>query len=132
MKRITPEDVVDAYIATGKYPVCRRWSSRDGKGGCALTVVGKSRGLSDKPPRDVAEAFYAESLGLNGWYVAGFADGFDRTKKQRESDYIQDRQNWQAGYDDGKAARAAVTAHFARATSPTEPTCATEPIAVGR
>lgn len=130
MKRISANDVVDAFIATGR---CRSPSRYlEGEcGACALGVLYVFQGHKAKNFIDYEDI--ADSLGLDREYCADFSNGFE------SDDLFKDgggkvgvvRPN-SIGYQDGLAAQRAVTAHFARATSPTEPTCATEPIAVGR
>jgi hypothetical protein len=100
MKRITPADVVDAYIATGMGLLFGNYSI--GNAGCGLSAVcclAKGR-----PCLNARNA--AELLDVSEEYCLGFSVGFDGFT---DTSWDQD------GLADGKAARAAVTAHFAKA-----------------
>lgn len=111
MKRITPEDVVDAYIATGMYPVFRKWTTRNGQGGCALTTLGAGQGCSSNVTGK--HAYYTKRLGLEYSYTVGFVSGFDRPRTVDMGPSNNDP--YEIGRYDGRVARLAVKAHFAKA-----------------
>lgn len=114
MKRITPEDVVDAYIATGMYPVFKKWGTLDQKGGCALTTIGTMQGCYKHPCSNGSKAnHYASELGLERLYLSGFVHGFDRPKLVEMGP--AENTHYDLGRYDGRAARMAVKAHFAKA-----------------
>ena len=114
MKRITPEDVVDAYIATGMYPVFRKWRTRDGKGGCGLTAIGGLNGHCVKSGSRYRR--FTELLGLDHSYVVGFTRGFDGYDEGCEGDKkLTEHDPYALGLADGLSARKAVKAHFAKA-----------------
>lgn len=107
MKRITPEDVVDAYIATGMYP-CTPGLFYDGIGGaCGLSAIVKSIDQAFDL-EDAASNRWLQLLGITNQYLWGFIDGFDGNDSTERC---------KVGFEDGKAARSAVEAHFAKATS---------------
>jgi hypothetical protein len=117
MKRITPEDVVDAYIATGLYPAFKRWKTRDGRGGCGLTAIGGLNGHCVKSGRRYEK--FSKLLGLDQGYLYGFTAGFDGSPFCPAMDcqtkhYGFDHEKVTMGLEDGLAARAAVKAHFAK------------------
>ncbi len=112
MKRITPEMVIDAYIATGLAPCYGSFFNSKG-GGCALTAVAKSLNSTFDEVHSSGEQ-WLECLGICGdGYFWGFVDGFD------DKPYgCSDRESLAGhgeGYEDGGAARLAVEAHFAQA-----------------
>jgi len=105
MKRITPNSVVDAYIATGMYPVFRKWSTRDNKGGCGLIVTLCS--LNGSYPKHKSRFdTIVKVLGLELDYARGFTRGFDGRPPLNYSEYFD------IGQHDGRAAREAVREYF--------------------
>jgi hypothetical protein len=118
MKRITPEDVVDAYIATGLYPVFKKWRTKDGGGGCGLTAIGNLNGHCVKGGSRIDR--YAKLLEMDRGYLYGFAAGFDAIgfnpfNDEQASYFGFSAQHISLGVEDGRAARKAVMAHFAKA-----------------
>lgn len=106
MKRVTPEQVIDAYRRTGWEPVQDEWFDKiDGKVcGCALTaMIGSENRLREimSMPGELEELIAAE-LGLSEDYVIGFVQGFDERAFFGGGDVAR------IGWQDGKAAWEAV------------------------
>ena len=112
-KRITPEEVLAAYEATGLKPVQESWTDmvNGQRCGCGLTAVAmsKRKGLdfsdffSNLGDLDAEDRMLAHELGLPLDYVWGFAAGFDGN-----SPFGIDYADWRLGYKDGRAAWEAV------------------------
>lgn len=100
MKRITPEEVVEAYKSTGLKPVrgtfC--WGSR----ACGLGTVCISRGKMPTSPLMVSR-----SLGIEMEYLLGFVNGFDGIHKASIG-IDESNETLSLGFADGKLAAAAV------------------------
>lgn len=108
MKRITPEDVVDAFIATGRCRSPGRYVEGN-CGACALGAVAISQGIAVYH-RPLEYAHIAKALSLESAYCLDFSAGFESDLCPRPA-----RQD-SIGYQDGLAAQRAVTAHFAKAS----------------
>jgi hypothetical protein len=106
MKRITPEDVVDAYIATGMYPIHSTWTTPDG-GACGLGVLFLAAGgrCEDAFSPAIFEKL-GEVMGVTGDYCLNFSAGFDPD--------ISGLSRNEATLD-GFAAYQAAIAHFSKA-----------------
>jgi hypothetical protein len=104
MRRITPEQVLAAYAATGMKPARTGydWFTEDGCG-CGMTAIIKQRRPEFRNPGLIVyEA--ADILEVSVEYIFGFADGFDgrgRPATPAESHRTQ-------GWEDGHAAALAV------------------------
>ena len=102
MKRITPEDVVDAYQKTGFTPCFGHFLSEDGKSGCGITVVLAAEGRPIALGRIGEEAMKT----MSNSYIDGFWNGFDGFNQTHgPEERVQ-------GNADGLAARAAVLDYF--------------------
>ena len=107
-KRITPDQVVEAYLATGLVPIRDGWTDRigDRRCGCGLTAVATqiSEANYDRISNAIMEEYViADLLDLSPKYVGGFADGFDGGKRDP-----YESEDWQLGYEDGRSAWEAV------------------------
>lgn len=117
MKRVTPDEVIEAYRATGLQPAVLDWAHFDVDGkpcGCALTALyfqkatytenlgEKVYDLVDEIRDDEAAPYllFEEHLGLDQHYTEGFALGFD-------GGHLLDTSETQkkAGYADGAETR---------------------------
>lgn len=101
MKRITPEQVVHAYLETGLRPTQGAWFHNGC--GCGVFAVCAPSFIGD--PDDFDEPIAVGILGLPQMYMRGFTNGFDGQGRIELKSA-----DWQAGYDDGKAAWKAVVA----------------------
>lgn len=112
MKRITPEQVVEAYRKTGLKPVRERWVAWSGGECvvCGLSAVAIAAGNEAKEieQRTIKTRCIGEMLGLPIEYVGGFADGFDDESVSESR--LRDSEEFIAGHADGIAAREAVLA----------------------
>lgn len=115
MNRITPEQVVAAYQATGLTPLQSSYAGRDAEGhvcaACGLTAMAAAEGVAiDElimhflPGIHIRRELY-KKFGYTEEYLVGFADGFDQSPVLRVFD---DGEPYHDGYEDGKAAWAAV------------------------
>lgn len=112
--RITPDEVLAAYAATGLEPVFDvfRVIADDGQGGwecigaCALIAINH---MNSSDAMMVSECLWGGS-GKSGAYYSGFVAGWD---EQRRPMITGDRDSWKLGYKDGCAARRAVKAEAA-------------------
>jgi hypothetical protein len=102
MKRITPEEVLDAYAKTGLKPHRGVWLWKEcGKRcGCGLGAMYVANG--GDPPK-VWSQEVIKTLGISIDYLNGFTCGFD----DESPDYEPGGEEEQ-GYTDGLAAAAAV------------------------
>jgi len=111
MKRITPEEVVQAYERTGLKPCFSQWS--DEGQGCGLHALGMALGKGSLNGSFQA----AVALDLSSWYVLGFITGFDNGSKwwgtESEGRIMMD------GYVDGQKARKAVLAYVEQGVAST-------------
>lgn len=127
MKRISPKAVVDAYIATGMYPVFRKWGTLDKQGGCALTTIGTSCGCYKHPCSSGRKiVHYSGKLGCSADYLNGLVRGFDGRCFLGSTFNIASIEEFVQGQRDGWDARAAVKAHFAKAKRESTPKVASE------
>jgi hypothetical protein len=118
MKRITPEMVIDAYIATGMYPIFGHFNNGNG-GGCAVEAIACSKN-NGRGTLDMGVDQIGPFVGVDYDYLWDFLFGFDgRDGAEIGKPEIAHSQ----AYQDGMAARAAVKAHFARAKkqAPSQP-----------
>jgi hypothetical protein len=117
MKRISANSVVDAYIATGLYQ-CRTFFLNGRGGGCGLSAIALMMDSSFHP-MTASEPAWRKLLEIDNGYFWGFIGGFDGTPLSAKEEEI----NFLMGYEDGQAAYAAATAHFAaqQAPEPAEP-----------
>lgn len=104
MRRITPEQVVDAYAAIGVKPIRHAYEAMVGGeyrccglAACALTLAERNDRMTLLHVRSV--------LGLNPEYQAGFTEGFDGTELNPDYDNSPE---YLAGREDGLAAAVAV------------------------
>lgn len=116
IKRITPEEVREAYKSTGIKPALMDWAHFDADDkpcGCALTAVYLSKSYSPDTLRhqmfdlinetkdgNGPENLMEETLDLDYDYITGFTNGFD---DMLVSDHRS--QEFEIGYEDGKAVR---------------------------
>lgn len=118
MKRITPEQVLEAYNGTGLTPGNQMWLYFRGDGTacvCALSAIAISQGKlyeyeiasDDFTRRDMAEA-----LDLPVAYVHGFTNGFDCADYYNVYTDEVDRMNYKQGFEDGERAWRTVAQHF--------------------
>jgi hypothetical protein len=84
MKRITPEEVVEAYKVTGYKPIRMGWfiDCGDHCEACGLTVCSVAIGKNQKTKEKAAivdrwEEYLTESLEISTGYLRGFVSGFD-------------------------------------------------------
>ena len=87
VNRVTPDDVVGAFQATGLWPVRHTWYRHQNTGNCScglgalLMRVYDERGIPRPDPiRDYRfnyETEVCEKLGLHPLYVLGFTRGWD-------------------------------------------------------
>jgi hypothetical protein len=107
MKRITPEDVVDAYIATGRFLIQHTWSTEDG-GACGLGVLFLAAGgrCEDAYSKAIYDKL-SEVHGLDPDYCMHFSHGFSLNVGEESSCHSE-------AFRDGVAARKAALAHFAK------------------
>jgi hypothetical protein len=117
MKRITPESVVDAYIATGTFPIREKWATHEG-GCCGLGALYLAAG------GEIEEATAERVYPLIGYttpedqlYATEFSAGFSAGGHGMRP-IARNRED--IGYLDGRAAYEAVTAHFAKAPAEQE------------
>jgi hypothetical protein len=112
MDRITPEQVVAAYKATGLTPkrnewFCYRTNSACGMGAISVQAQGKEEADARGTFHWIADRYDAD-------YRQGFESGFDGDKRET-FDWLSParRANRNLGYDDGQAAAEAVfDVHF--------------------
>jgi hypothetical protein len=110
MKRITPEQVVEAYETTGYKPIRMGWfiDRGDHCEACGLTVCSVANG--NTPPRENGALitkwteYLSQSLGISKWYLHGFVAGFDQCHSALVATHTEAGQ----GYRDGLAAAHAV------------------------
>lgn len=106
MKRITPDQVIEAYQLTGWKPIQDDWIDKvNGQiCGCGLAVL---IGDAEKVRNFDSDIEYrvADELGLSVEYVTGFVQGFDGGVMLN---YFTGEHK--AGYEDGRAAWEAVKA----------------------
>jgi hypothetical protein len=117
MKRITPEMVIDAYIATGTYPEKTCWTNISG-GCCGIGALFLAAGGS----RNVWEAdLIYKKIGCENEedrdYLCSFSCAFSSGVGGITT---TDSDRKDIGYQDGLAAQLAVTAHFAKAPAAQE------------
>lgn len=98
MKRISVEDVVEAYAKTGLKPGRTLFKATDGRI-CGLGVVGEANGLNHS--RMYRE--FEDRLGISVNYCSGFWRGFDGLQI-----YECRCEEMRAGFADGSAAARAV------------------------
>lgn len=106
MKRITPQEVLDAYKRTGKKPV--RGSMDDGRGGCcAVGVLAIEQGWEWSSVQSADQI-----LGISTIYNNGLTYGFDYwgVGYGLLPSIASRHQDWKDGFEDGKAIAAAVFA----------------------
>lgn len=125
MKRITSEQVVEAYSKTGLKPVISAWYKEEydrtritvEKCGCALTAVCAAQvGMEEIENVDTEggyEELLVDNLDLDPSYINGFINGFDAPLNKlftRNRYYYSEEQNAKlaAGWEDGYAAHVAV------------------------
>jgi hypothetical protein len=107
MKRITPEDVVDAYIATGRFLIQHTWITEDG-GACGLGVLFLAAG--GRCEEAYSRAIYTklgDVLGVHADYCMDFSHGFSLNVGEESSCHSE-------AFRDGVAARKAALAHFSK------------------
>lgn len=119
MRRITPQEVLDAYNQTKLVPVNSEWgyvATENGmKCGCALTALGTCKTDFDEFLDNVMECeceYVADLLGYDQEYLTGFVDGFDGCFFMGQSD------NFRLGAKDGVAAREEVERNIGFRKSP--------------
>lgn len=120
MKRITPEEVVDAYIATGCFVSKGTYHTRDFCGACALGAVFLAR----FPLTNVGDYLHvACKLEYDVHYCKQFSNGFEEDGRPVGSNggQIGPIHRESLGYLDGIAARDSVQAHFAAAKEKAQP-----------
>jgi hypothetical protein len=103
MKRITPEEVLDAYAKTGLKP-CRVWSIDMGDGSCCAVGAMRYAAGVDGDPHEYIDKSYGYQ------YRIGFTFGFDDYggsvhDESEMPDWTDERK---MGYSDGLAAASAV------------------------
>jgi hypothetical protein len=111
MRRIAPQEVVDAYIATGCYRTEGVWLTHDGNGACAIGALGLAAGL----PREALNFKWTNpqyEIGIHEGYMIGFVGGFESDKSWLWSIYVEERLLAVQGFCDGIRARHAVLMHF--------------------
>lgn len=108
MKRITPDEVLAAYKATGLKPARYLWYTED-NGGCACAmgalIAWKYPGELEAVDEDDIE-IKCDDISSCDWglsYSCGFVTGFDSGDLPSERS-----EEWQYGFDDGCSAAAAV------------------------
>lgn len=100
-KRITPEEVIEAYHKTGLNPIQGQFFGE----GCACGFGAYS--VANFGPEEVAKRHIALTEGRRQFgfdYRWGFTDGFDDIRAENPED-----ERYAAGYEDGQAAWAAVS-----------------------
>jgi hypothetical protein len=102
IKRITPEEVIAAYKATGLKPFKKDWFSDDLTCGCAIGAIAASRGIRNLP---ALRTDAGRILGYHGTYIVGFTCGFEGMKRGK---FQQGLIELVVGWDDGETAAAAV------------------------
>ncbi len=128
MKRISPEAVIDAYIATGRVRSPGQYFSRDECGACALGALYLANGgvvqyHGEGKTHPIGCEQIAKHLGLDFTYALYFSGSFEHGNTLYSA---KPSELANAGNDDGLAAREAVMAHFNPAPEPAE--AAQEPV----
>lgn len=117
MRRITAQEVVQAYISTGLVPKQGVFSCMDNDGNdvaCGLTAVAlHQKRLYYGHFR--SDGWHEKVLGITEMYFNGFWRGFDTSLTE---DYGIS-QEWTVGFQDGLAAWKAVKAYMESKAAPT-------------
>ena len=117
MKRITAEQVVEAYKKTGLTPIQDHWFAKTSSSpcGCGLTAVAMAKGLTEVYRLDISlPVRIRNTLAIPYPYMDGFSTGFDGDELVEREAYESD-EDWelyQLGHDDGMSAWEAVDQHF--------------------
>jgi hypothetical protein len=96
MRRISVQEVIDAYKSTGRYPISGVFQNDD-RGCCPVTACAKASGAMVAYHRLNNHNYMerlAESMGYSKEYLLSFIDGYDM------KDFDPGR-HLKEGYDDG-------------------------------
>lgn len=117
MKRIRPEEIVEAYKKVSFRPTWRSYghsSKGDVHCGCPLSALACSLGMDEDPEyvdAGAAPDFLAHEHGYDQGYLCGFIAGIDGGKRQ-ENPVHPHQKAANIGHDDGTAAWMAVCDNF--------------------
>lgn len=100
--RITPEQVVEAYKATGLKPM-RGWYFQNKDCACGLGAIAANGGCSRNEDR--ADRWLVRNGGFHHSYIGGFAGGFDGEQSLVPG---ANAEEYKQGYADGQSAWNAV------------------------
>ena len=113
MRRITAEEVIEAYGKTGLTPIQEEWfvNFKSGSGPCAcgLTAVAMAKGLSEVSRlKDISLPLRVRrTLDISFPYMDGFTMGFDGYNIADTDENYEDYDKWkqyQQGHSDGVVA----------------------------
>ena len=112
MTRVLPDDVVQAYKATGMIPIRLAWFTKDERGGCAIDCLARHRGMDTDVLRKELQGRYEE-----GFIYAWDSDDPRNTALIDKVKAEQD-QNLKQGFCDGLLCRSAVEKTFSSSLFP--------------
>lgn len=106
MSRILPDDVVEAYKATGVIPIRMAWITTDARGGCAIDTLARHYGVCTDDLRKTLDTQYEE-----GFLLAWDSDlpTSDEVVLKVEA---EGNTHLRQGYCDGLLCRSAVESSF--------------------
>ena len=108
MKRVSANDVVNAYKATGLIPIRKAWESPDARGGCAIDALARwATSLS-------GEAWADQNLEPD--YIRGFTDAWDADAPAEILEQQENNKSYLIGYWDAILCRDAVENEFTSIT----------------
>lgn len=111
MRRLSPDEVIDAYQKTGRTP--QRGSYRGFDGSTFACGVG-AVAIAHKNCADALGIFqtFVHELGYGASYHDGFTNGFDGRSRELIKSEMWEFKRFVDGYEDGQAAWEAVKALF--------------------
>jgi hypothetical protein len=106
VSRILPDDIVEAYRATGVIPIRMSWITTDTRGGCAIDTLARHLSVRTDELRRTLDTRYEEGF-LYAWDA-------DNPIEQSLLDQIktEDSKQLSLGYSDGIKCRTAVEEAF--------------------
>jgi len=102
MRRITVDEIKEAYKATGLTPARNTWGESGSGCACGLGVLAVAAGV---PIDDLCSDVVYDTINLDEFYGLGFTNGFDGNTRLGA---LSHRPGFNQGYDDGAAAAAAI------------------------
>lgn len=112
MSRILPDDIVEAYRATGVIPIRMSWITTDTRGGCAIDTLARYFSVQTDELRRTLDTRYEEGF-LYAWDADDPADRSLLAQIKAE-----DSEKLNLGYSDGIACRKAVEEAFSSEVIP--------------